>query len=757
MSADFNNLRDFNFDDDDFLTDNDFPNLDTDVSGLQPPPVAPSASDQGGSFSSVFDLEDFDEPAFSTSDVDELPEDFVEVEGPSSAFLWIGGALAGAFVLVMLTIVGIAAGTGDNPSAQTATARAAENLAIADSATQTAAALQVRYNEETLDAANFGTQVAETANANATLTQIAIENEISSFNADLTATAQSFFDLQTQTAVAATLAYEQTLTAMAPTITPTPAPVQGRFTGPPGFNPAGVSVELYADTNNDGQPPVFATPTPSSATSGATPIANVSTPSPATTPDVFLSREVISDDGQFAVELPGSWVFDRRLPNTGGFVAFASDGAALDFLTTNIENPSQALSISNGQGGTITIAPLVVSITSEEDLIRFFEFYIDDKVALAGATYIQNPTQQEDAENLTISASFTNGNTQGLITLISYDNTFVDITMLSEAGQFATASTTFQLIIETFRQIDNANAPTPSPTIVILPTATPSLDGGGDGTELPSGAVEGTPVGYLSGHGSYSGGISARSIPQQDWTILALQGTGTPEPEITPEPDGTAEPLETEVAPEITEEPTEEPQETETATPEPITPFSSPPQGPPACNEDTPLMLAFNAAGELEIPLLPTDCIYFLRLVLDSRFPDGAYSLVLGSTTIQFNKPLLPGEERQELEIVQGDGSRARIVLLIFGQGPTTDVTITVTTPLPSGQTLSPFDMTLQALQGVSAPTATLPSELPRGGFFQDVGNDPSSLAFLAVLGVGLVVIVVIARQLRMMGQTQNQ
>jgi hypothetical protein len=343
-------------------------------------------------------------------------------------------------------------------------------------------------------------------------------------------------------------------------------------------------------------------------------------------------------------------------------------------------------------------------------LIEFFKLYIDEKINAAAATALQEPEVVEGTDNLTIQAIFVSTTTQGYITLVSFGNTFAEVVTFSEASQFALNSNTLRSIAESVRKVEASAEPTPIPTIIVLPTNTPTAPPQTPTTETTDEATgeateeaEGTPVGYRIGNDRT---LMMRVIPNPIDAHYLFQG-GTP----------------------------------------------TPPVG--ECSNEEPLILEFNAEGELEIPLLSTDCVHFFRLILDDRFPEGDYALQLGNQVIEFSRPLQEGQESQELAIFQGDGTIATITILIeeVGTGPI----LVVTTPAGPQRTPDPFELTSTALVGISPPTATTPSELPQGGFFDDLSSGGSSgLILLALLGGGLVAIAVVARQLRLMGQDET-
>jgi hypothetical protein len=172
--------------------------------------------------------------------------------------------------------------------------------------------------------------------------------------------------------------------------------------------------------------------------------------------------------------------------------------------------------------------------------------------------------------------------------------------------------------------------------------------------------------------------------------------------------------------------------------------------------------------GEIIIPPLEPGSTYYLQIPVDDLAP-GEYTLEIGGATITFELPVESDLVALDpVEITQSNGTTAFLVLVLTGGAPdvtptptntlapgvtpspsaTLGVTLTISVTPPDAGTLSPFDMTATALAGSPSPTI-----LPEGGFFEDLGDSPSSsgLALLAFLGAGLVAVVVVARRLRSM------
>jgi hypothetical protein len=158
---------------------------------------------------------------------------------------------------------------------------------------------------------------------------------------------------------------------------------------------------------------------------------------------------------------------------------------------------------------------------------------------------------------------------------------------------------------------------------------------------------------------------------------------------------------------------------------------------PPPPGGDQPIGEAVTPGpgGSFTLPQLEPGS-YFIPLTL---LP-GEYTIRIGDQVVTLT--VTAGTSQTSVDLAGG-------VRITF-------VTTAAPTPTSSGGPLplSAFHMTATALAGALSPTPSpppSPAELPSGGLFSDADDDatPGGLTLLAIMGAGLIAVVVVVRRLR--------
>lgn len=250
------------------------------------------------------------------------------------------------------------------------------------------------------------------------------------------------------------------------------------------------------------------------------------------------------------------------------------------------------------------------------------------------------------------------------------------------------------------------NTPTATPTVQLLPptataTPSPSATTGSSAPAAPAGTEEagdGGPVGAKL-EDSVNVAIFARRLPNDPPNGPAQGG-----PTATPSGDG--QPIQT---------------------------------------------IVIGPDGAFEIPpLAPGN--YFL----DVGLPPGTYTFRIGEEQVVIN--LVSGTQQQTLNLPNG----VNLTIIVRAVTAPTSITLTPTSTATIDSSIPAFDLTVTAIfanQTASAqppvsgasPTIILPTQIAQTGLFSDAADEatPAGLTLLAILGVGLIAVVVVVRKLR--------
>lgn len=158
--------------------------------------------------------------------------------------------------------------------------------------------------------------------------------------------------------------------------------------------------------------------------------------------------------------------------------------------------------------------------------------------------------------------------------------------------------------------------------------------------------------------------------------------------------------------------------------------------------------------GEFEIPeLAPGN--YFL----DVSLPPGTYTFQIGEEQRVIN--LVSGTQQDTFEFPNG----VFLTIIVRAVSVPTLVTLTPTNTVTIDPGIQPFDLTMTSIfaqqtasaqtqvSSVTSPSVaiTLPTQIPQTGLFSDAADEatPAGLTLLAILGIGLIAVVVVVRRLR--------
>lgn len=186
----------------------------------------------------------------------------------------------------------------------------------------------------------------------------------------------------------------------------------------------------------------------------------------------------------------------------------------------------------------------------------------------------------------------------------------------------------------------------------------------------------------------------------------------------------------------------------------PNDPQNGPAQGGPTPTGDgQPIQtIVIGPDGSFEIaPLAPGN--YFL----DVGLPPGTYTFNIGEEQLVVN--LVSGTQTNTLNLPNG----VNLTIIVRAVSAPTAVTLTPTNTSTFPPDASSFDLTVTAIfnnQTASAqpratssasPTIILPTQIAQTGLFSDAAEEatPAGLTLLAILGVGLIAVVVVVRRLR--------
>lgn len=187
----------------------------------------------------------------------------------------------------------------------------------------------------------------------------------------------------------------------------------------------------------------------------------------------------------------------------------------------------------------------------------------------------------------------------------------------------------------------------------------------------------------------------------------------------------------------------------------PNDPQSGPAQGgpTPSTGDDQPIQtIVIGPDGAFEIPPLSSGN-YFL----DVSLPPGTYTFRVGEEQVVIN--LVSGTQEQTVNLP--DGVNLTIIVRAVSAATVVTLTPTSTATIPEG--IAPFDLTVTAIfanqtasaqppVSVGSPTTfVLPTQIAQTGLFSDAAEEatPAGLTLLAILGVGLIAVVVVVRRLR--------
>lgn len=179
----------------------------------------------------------------------------------------------------------------------------------------------------------------------------------------------------------------------------------------------------------------------------------------------------------------------------------------------------------------------------------------------------------------------------------------------------------------------------------------------------------------------------------------------------------------------------------------PAEPFQGGPT--PTGDGDPILTITIGPDGSFQIPeLAPGN--YFL----DIDLPPGTYTFVIGDQRVVIN--LISGTQQSVVELPNG----AILTLIVNTVAAVTQVTATPSSTPTEDIGISPFDRTATALSNQLTLSAQpsgspspfiLPTEIAQTGLFSDAASEatPAGLTLLAIMGVGLIAVVVVVRRLR--------
>ncbi|GIK66555.1 MAG: hypothetical protein BroJett018_43490 [Chloroflexota bacterium] len=185
----------------------------------------------------------------------------------------------------------------------------------------------------------------------------------------------------------------------------------------------------------------------------------------------------------------------------------------------------------------------------------------------------------------------------------------------------------------------------------------------------------------------------------------------------------------------------------------PNDPQNGPAQGgpTPTTGDGQPIQtIVIGPDGAFEIPPLGPGN-YFL----DVGLPPGTYTFRIGEEQVVIN--LVSGTQQQTLNLPNG----VNLTIIVRAVTAPTVVTLTPTSTSTIDSSIPAFDLTVTAIfanqtasaqpQVITSPTIVLPTQIAQTGLFSDAAEEatPAGLTLLAILGVGLIAVVVVVRRLR--------
>lgn len=676
---------------------------------------------------------DLDGTSFAVNDFE---EDLFEEQQQTSinrTFVMTGGVLLTVFAVAVAAIVGVGIAPEDTGPQQTADAILTLNAAEETKVAVTAVAVET---ERSIDAENTLTQEAanvQTQQANATGTQIAIEDAVAATETRIAVNA-------TQTQSVVETSFAQTQTANAPT--PQPTVQVGFEIRDSDGNPVqeGVTIFIYRDDGDrqfDPLPsptPVF-TPTPSltptldatqtptqdptivsltlsaeisefdrRATARAqeqtsSPPAPVDptddigsgvTPTPTATveevsseatpvaeaPDVAFEVETkVMLNAVYSVRVPVGWNEEYPDANPNDMV-FAESFEGLDYRSGDLASVDDPASI--GLGGRLTAVTLEqLQVDAIDDV--FFGAFVDAAIADLTADGTVQVLEAPTADPAFANALFvrvgvlTDGTEEGFIVFLAYDDVLIFGQVTAPAGQFEANRVLLRSVVASI-------------------VAPPELEASG---YVPNGSSN---TNFMKVDGSF---------------MFTGPAQGGPTP--TPLPGGD--------------------------------------------EEGIPIQIGPNGQGQITLPGEPGT--YFLVVDL---LP-GIYTLFIEGQAVEFE--VIEGQVTESVVIL------AERTLIIRARGLPEDIPTPTLTPSPTATEgviadtpVSPFLQTATAAARTALPDVTEPpdvsetpgvavsatvgaEELPTTGLVTTDATTPEGLAMLAVMGIGLLGVVFVVRRLR--------
>ncbi|MBI5931185.1 MAG: hypothetical protein HY862_17885 [Chloroflexi bacterium] len=181
-------------------------------------------------------------------------------------------------------------------------------------------------------------------------------------------------------------------------------------------------------------------------------------------------------------------------------------------------------------------------------------------------------------------------------------------------------------------------------------------------------------------------------------------------------------------------------------------PYNPAQGGPtPSSGDGQPIQtIIIGPDGAFEIPdLLPGN--YYL----DVSLPPGTYTFRIDEEQVVIN--LVSGTQQSTVNLPNG----VNLTIIVQAVSAATVVTLTPTSTATFDPNLGAFALTATALsaqqtasaqpQVTTSPTIILPTQIAQTGLFSDAAEEatPAGLTLLAIMGVGLIAVVVVVRRLR--------